>query len=123
MINKLQTAVEIAEEIKLAIIPMMVEIENEGEEDTYITCRGIYRQMEGLVEKLKEVAGGGNNNCKNKNHELENTQKLSEKLHSLLQLWMEGNLTEDDAYILSIATDINHNVLQEIARVKGVECS
>ncbi|WP_038223896.1 hypothetical protein, partial [Xenorhabdus bovienii] len=63
--------------------------------------------------------GGGNTNCKNKNHELENTQKLSEKLQSLLQLWMEGNLTEDDAYILSIATDINHNVLQEIARVRG----
>ncbi|MDE9532619.1 hypothetical protein [Xenorhabdus bovienii] len=59
MNNKLQTAVEIAEEIKLAIIPMMVEIENEGEEDTYITCRGIYRQMKELVEKLKEVAGGG----------------------------------------------------------------
>ncbi|MDE9471014.1 hypothetical protein [Xenorhabdus bovienii] len=123
MSNKLQTAVEIAEEIKLAIIPMMVEIENKGEDDTYITCRGIYRQMKELVEKLKEVAGGGNNDCKNKNHELEKTQKLSEKLHSLLQLWMEGNLTEDDAYILSIATDINHNVLQEIARVKGVECS
>ncbi|MDE9455467.1 hypothetical protein [Xenorhabdus bovienii] len=123
MNNKLQAAVEIAEEIKLAIIPMMVEIENEGEEDTYITCRGIYRQMEGLVEKLKEVAGGGNNDCKNKNHELENTQKLSEKLHSLLHLWMEGNLTEDDTYILSIATDINHNVLQEIARVRGVEYS
>ncbi|MDE9463712.1 hypothetical protein, partial [Xenorhabdus bovienii] len=116
-------AVEIAEEIKLAIIPMMVEIENKGEDDTYITCRGIYRQMKELVEKLKEVAGGGNNDCKNKNHELEKTQKLSEKLHSLLQLWMEGNLTEDDAYILSIATDINHNVLQEIARVKGVEYS
>ncbi|CDH34873.1 conserved hypothetical protein [Xenorhabdus bovienii str. Intermedium] len=119
MNSKLQAAVEIAEEIKLAIIPMMVEIENEGEEDTYITCRGIYRQMEGLVEKLKEVAGGGNNDCKNKNHELENTQKLSEKLHSLLHLLMEGNLTEDDTYILSIATDINHNVLQEIARVRG----
>ncbi|MDE9589963.1 hypothetical protein [Xenorhabdus bovienii] len=59
MSNKLQAAVEIAEEIKLAIIPMMVEIENEGEEDTYITCRGIYRQMEGLVKKLKEVARGG----------------------------------------------------------------
>ncbi|MCG3471461.1 hypothetical protein L7750_13940 [Xenorhabdus bovienii] len=59
MTNKLQAAVEIAEEIKLAIIPMMVEIENEGEEDTYRTCRGIYRQMEGLVEKLKEVARGG----------------------------------------------------------------
>ncbi|MDE9504298.1 hypothetical protein [Xenorhabdus bovienii] len=59
MNNKLQTAVEIAEEIKLAIIPMMVEIENKGEEDTYITCRGIYRQMKELVEKLKEVAGGG----------------------------------------------------------------
>ncbi|MDE1492881.1 hypothetical protein [Xenorhabdus bovienii] len=123
MNNKLQTAVEIAEEIKLAIIPMMVEIENEGEEDTYITCRRIYRQMKELVEKLKEVAGGGNNDCKNKNHELENTQKLSEKLQSLLHLWMEGNLTEEDTYILSIATDINHNVLQEIARIRGVEYS
>ncbi|CDH23950.1 conserved hypothetical protein [Xenorhabdus bovienii str. kraussei Becker Underwood] len=52
---------------------------------------------------------------------MEKTQKLSEKLQSLLHLWMEGSLTEDDTYILSIATDINHNVLQEIARVRGVE--
>ncbi|PHM60530.1 hypothetical protein Xsto_03897 [Xenorhabdus stockiae] len=59
MSNKLQTAVEIAEEIKLQLIPMMVEIENEGEEDTYIMCRGIYRQMKGLIENLKEVSGGG----------------------------------------------------------------
>ncbi|WP_340608307.1 hypothetical protein [Xenorhabdus bharatensis] len=58
MSNKLQTAVEIAEEIKLQLIPMMVEIENEGEEDTYIMCRGIYRQMKGLIENLKEVSGG-----------------------------------------------------------------
>ncbi|MBD2816022.1 hypothetical protein ID850_14930 [Xenorhabdus sp. Flor] len=56
---------------------------------------------------------------KNINHELEEAQKLAEKLQSLLSLWMEGHLSEDDAYILSIATEINQNVLQEIARVRG----
>ncbi|MGJ0580697.1 hypothetical protein ACR71G_22330 [Xenorhabdus bovienii] len=121
MNNKLQAAVEIAEEMETLLVPLMVEIEGGDKTSAYLMCRGIYRQSKVLAEKLREVAGGGNTNCKNKNHELENTQKLSEKLQSLLHLWMDGSLTEDDTYILSIATDINHNVLQEIARAKREE--
>ncbi|MEX0447201.1 hypothetical protein [Xenorhabdus sp. SGI246] len=56
---------------------------------------------------------------KNKNLELEKVQELAEKLQALLVLWMEGRLSEDDAYILNIATEINHNVLLEIGRIRG----
>ncbi|WP_038218090.1 hypothetical protein, partial [Xenorhabdus bovienii] len=121
MINKLQAAVEIAEEIETQLVPLMVEIEGGDKTSAYLMCRGIYRQSKVLAEKLRGTTEGSNNHKDkestnhNLNTELEKTQKLSEKLHSLLHLWMEGNLTEDDTYILSIATDINHNVLQEIA--------
>ncbi|WP_416778155.1 hypothetical protein ACNFJN_08190 [Xenorhabdus budapestensis] len=56
---------------------------------------------------------------KNKHLELEKVQELAEKLQALLVLWMYGRLSEDDAYILSIATEINHNVLLEIGRIRG----
>ncbi|MDE1481463.1 hypothetical protein [Xenorhabdus bovienii] len=107
----------------------MVEIEGGDKTSAYLMCRGIYRQSKVLAEKLRETTERSNNH-KNKEStnsnssiELENTQKLSEKLHSILHLWMKEHLTEDDAYILSIATEINHNVLQEIARARGEEYS
>ncbi|WP_340622439.1 hypothetical protein [Xenorhabdus siamensis] len=56
---------------------------------------------------------------KNKNLELEKVQKLAEKLQALLTLWMEGRLSEEDTCILNIATEINHNVLLEIGRIRG----
>ncbi|PHM68141.1 hypothetical protein [Xenorhabdus kozodoii] len=59
----------------------------------------------------------------NKNLELEEVQNLLEKLQSLLHLWMEGHLSGEDAYILSIATEINHKALQEITRVRGIKYS
>ncbi|WP_416777885.1 hypothetical protein ACNFJN_06605 [Xenorhabdus budapestensis] len=56
---------------------------------------------------------------KNKHLELEKVQELAEKLQALLVLWMYGRLSEDDACILSIATEINHNLLLEIGRIRG----
>ncbi|MBD2784161.1 hypothetical protein ID858_14050 [Xenorhabdus sp. DI] len=55
----------------------------------------------------------------NKKNELEIVQGLVEKLDSLLILWMFGRLTDADANILNIATEINSNVLREIKRIRG----
>ncbi|PHM45602.1 hypothetical protein [Xenorhabdus miraniensis] len=118
MSNKLQAAVEISEEIETQLVSLMAEIDCGDTADAYLMSRGIHRQSKVLAEKLREVAEV-NNNQKSKGHELEKTQKLSEKLQSLLVLWMFGHLTENDANILNIATEINHNVLQEISRIRG----
>ncbi|CDG92261.1 hypothetical protein [Xenorhabdus bovienii] len=59
MNNKLQAAVEIAEEMETLLVPLMVEIEDGDKTSAYLICRGIYRQSKVLAEKLREVAGGG----------------------------------------------------------------
>ncbi len=59
MNNKLQAAVEIAEEMETSLVPLMVEIEGGDKTSAYLMCRGIYRQSKVLAEKLREVAGGG----------------------------------------------------------------
>ncbi|WP_426576849.1 hypothetical protein ACP179_21520 [Xenorhabdus stockiae] len=121
MSNKLQTAVKIAEEIKLQLIPMMVEIENEGEEDTYITCRGIHRQMEGLIEKLKEVSGGGNQGSNNLNITLEPTNNAIYNARVLIDIHVDiwnmlkqlYGYTKDDG-------KTHHNKNQRVTLVEGV---
>ncbi|MDE1487017.1 hypothetical protein KKI90_20495 [Xenorhabdus bovienii] len=58
MSNKLQAAVEIAEEMETLLVPLMVEIEGGDKTSAYLMCRGIYRQSKVLAKKLREVAGG-----------------------------------------------------------------
>ncbi|MDE1494860.1 hypothetical protein KKJ25_07815 [Xenorhabdus bovienii] len=58
MNNKLQAAVEIAEEMETLLVPLMVEIEGGDKTSAYLMCRGIYRQSKVLAEKLREVSGG-----------------------------------------------------------------
>ncbi|MDE1476406.1 hypothetical protein [Xenorhabdus bovienii] len=128
MNNKLQAAVEIAEEIKLAIIPMMVEIENEGEEDTYITCRGIHRQTCDLAQRLRNInkeyiVEGVIDTCSNLDIELEPAKNAIEKLRSLLSTMIDVRGDDDDANLLLIAIDLAFDAGKEIARVRGVEYS
>ncbi|WP_416777883.1 hypothetical protein ACNFJN_06600 [Xenorhabdus budapestensis] len=56
MIDKLQTAVEIAEEVEVQLVPLMFEIDCGNTVDAYLMCRGIYRQCKVLAEKLREAA-------------------------------------------------------------------
>ncbi|MGJ0628869.1 hypothetical protein [Xenorhabdus bovienii] len=44
MNNKLQAAVEIAEEIEASLAPVITGTQNEAEPDTYLMCRGVHRQ-------------------------------------------------------------------------------
>ncbi|MDE9537075.1 hypothetical protein KKI91_20950, partial [Xenorhabdus bovienii] len=55
MSNKLQTAVEIAEEIEASIFPVVTAIQNEAEPDTYLMCRGVHRQTCGLAQPLRNI--------------------------------------------------------------------
>ncbi|KLU14254.1 MULTISPECIES: hypothetical protein [Xenorhabdus] len=66
MNNKLQTAVEIAEEIEASIFPVLTATQNEAEPDTYLMCRGIYRQSKVLAEKLREAAEEYNHEKQNR---------------------------------------------------------
>ncbi|WP_339373287.1 hypothetical protein [Xenorhabdus bovienii] len=43
MNNKLQAAVEIAEEIEASIFPVVTATQNGAEQDTYLMCRGVHR--------------------------------------------------------------------------------
>ncbi|KMJ44358.1 hypothetical protein AB204_14865 [Xenorhabdus khoisanae] len=56
MNNKLQTAIDIAEEIEVQLVPLMCEIDGGTPVDAYLMCRGIHRQSKVLAEKLRGVA-------------------------------------------------------------------
>ncbi|WP_319940622.1 hypothetical protein, partial [Xenorhabdus littoralis] len=55
MNNKLQTAVEIAEEIEASIFPVLTATQNEAEPDTHLMCRGVHRQACYLAQQLREI--------------------------------------------------------------------
>ncbi|MDC9591852.1 hypothetical protein PSI23_21890 [Xenorhabdus sp. XENO-10] len=126
MNNKLQAAVEIAEEIEAAIFPVVTATQNEAEPDTYLMCRGIYRQSKVLAEKLREVAEG--NNQENSNNEslhdkLEVGASEIEALRTYLTLLLDTEKAKHASCLLGIALDLAHSAGKEIARVRGVEYS
>ncbi|MCP9270416.1 hypothetical protein M5U04_20645 [Xenorhabdus sp. XENO-1] len=127
MNNKLQTAVEIAEEIETQLVPLMVEIDSENPTDAYLMCRGIYRQMKGLAEKLREVAGGGNNhessNNESSHDKLEGVASEIESLRTYISLLIDTDKSLSGAQLLSIALIVVFEIGKQIARIRGVEYS
>ncbi|MBD2784162.1 hypothetical protein ID858_14055 [Xenorhabdus sp. DI] len=117
MNNKLQTAVEIAEEIEASISPVVNATQNESEPDTHLMCRGIYRQMKGLAEKLREVSGGNNESLCNK---LEVSASKIEGLKTYIALLLDNENEKQSAHLLSIALDQAIGIGEEIARVRGI---
>ncbi|PHM31325.1 hypothetical protein [Xenorhabdus innexi] len=120
MSNTLQTAVEIAEEIETQLVPLMSEIEDGDSVDAYLMCRGIYRQMKTLAEKLRNVSGGGNNNNSLCN-KLEVSASKVEGLKTYITLLLENESDKHDAHLLSIAVDQVFDIEEEIAQIRGKE--
>ncbi|WP_338803611.1 hypothetical protein WDV76_16125 [Xenorhabdus griffiniae] len=123
MINKLQTAVEIAEEIETQLVPLMCETDNEHSTDAYLMCRGIHRQSKVLAEKLREVAEGNQENSNNESlhDKLEVSASEIEGLRTYLTLLLDTERDRRSAYLLGIALDLACSAGKEIARVRGVE--
>ncbi|AOM39996.1 hypothetical protein [Xenorhabdus hominickii] len=55
MNNKLQAAVEIAEEIEASIFPVVTATQNEAELGSYLMCRSVHRQTCNLAQRLREI--------------------------------------------------------------------
>ncbi|WP_237386999.1 hypothetical protein [Xenorhabdus sp. Sc-CR9] len=123
MNNKLQTAVEIAEEIEASISPVMTAIQNEAEPDTHLMCRGVHRQACNLAQQLREI---------NKEYimpdnqafgELEGVACEIENLRTYVSLLMDTDKSLGGPQLLSIALIAVDNISKEIARIRGVEYS
>ncbi|CBJ81141.1 hypothetical protein XBJ2_1060011 [Xenorhabdus bovienii str. Jollieti] len=128
MNNKLQAAVEIAEEIEASIFPVVTAIQNEAEPDTYLMCRGVHRQTCDLAQRLRDInkeyiMEGVIDTCSNLDIELEPAKNAIEKLRSLLSTMIDVRGDDDDANLLLIAIDLAFDAGKEIARVRGVEYS
>ncbi|MBI6550136.1 hypothetical protein [Xenorhabdus lircayensis] len=123
MNNKLQTAVEIAEEIEASIFPVVTATQNEAQPDTHLMCRGVHRKTCDLAQRLREI---------NKDYIMSDNQAFSElegavceieTLRTYICLLMDTSKELEEAQLLSIALDAVHKISQEIARVRGVEYS
>ncbi|MDC9597329.1 hypothetical protein [Xenorhabdus anantnagensis] len=126
MLSKLETAVEIAEEIEAAIYPVVTATQNEAELDTYLMCRGVHRQACNLAQRLRDInkeyimEDGTGCNLKT---ELEPAGNSIKKLMALLSVMIDVRGDDDDANLLLIAIDLACGAGKEIARVRGVEYS
>ncbi|MDE9484088.1 hypothetical protein [Xenorhabdus bovienii] len=124
MNNKLQAAVEIAEEIEASIFPVVTATQNEAEPDTYLMCRGVHRQTCNLAQLLRNI---------NKEYimvgeaelykELEIGASLIEQLRAYITLLLDTEKDDYRANLTGIASDAIFNIGKEIARVRGVEYS
>ncbi|MDE9431388.1 hypothetical protein [Xenorhabdus bovienii] len=124
MNNKLQAAVEIAEEIEASLAPIITVTQNEVESDTYLMCRGVHRQTRGLAQLLRNI---------NKEYimvgeaelykELEIGASLIEQLRAYITLLLDTEKDDYRANLTGIASDAIFNIGKEIARVRGVEYS
>ncbi|CBJ83095.1 hypothetical protein XBJ2_2030005 [Xenorhabdus bovienii str. Jollieti] len=123
MNNKLQAAVEIAEEIEASIFPVVTAIQNEAEPDTYLMCRGVHRQTCDLAQRLrdinKEYIMSGNQAF----DELEGVASEIENLRTYISLLVDTDKSLSGAELLSIALVAIFHIGKEIARVRGVEYS
>ncbi|WP_258087159.1 hypothetical protein [Xenorhabdus bovienii] len=128
MINKLQAAVEIAEEIEASLAPIITATQNEAEPDAYLICRGVHRQTCNLAQRLKDInkdyiMESVIDTCSNLDIELEPAKNAIEKSRSLLSTMIDVCGDNDDANLLLIAIDLAFDAGKEIARVRGVEYS
>ncbi|AOM42601.1 hypothetical protein [Xenorhabdus hominickii] len=123
MNNKLQAAVEIAEEIEASIFPVVSATQNEAELDAYLMCRGVHRQTCDLAQRLRDINKEYITSDNQAFDELEGVASEIESLRTYVSLLMDTDKSLSGAQLLSIALAAVFNIGKEIARVRGVEYS
>ncbi|OTA14200.1 hypothetical protein Xvie_03921 [Xenorhabdus vietnamensis] len=128
MINKLQAAVEIAEEIEASIFPVMTATQNEAEPDTYLMCRGVHRQAYNLAQRLRDInkeyiMEDNIDTDRNLNIELEPAKNAIDKSRVLISMLIEVGRNDEMATALLVISECILTAGKEIARVRGVEYS
>ncbi|MCG3464123.1 hypothetical protein L7G72_20450 [Xenorhabdus bovienii] len=121
MNNKLQAAVEIAEEIKASIFPVVTATQNKAEPDTYLMCRGIHRQTCDLAQRLRDINKEYIISDNQAFDELEGVASEIENLRTYVSLLVDTDKSLSGAELLSIALVAIFNIGKELARVRGVE--
>ncbi|PHM60943.1 hypothetical protein [Xenorhabdus ishibashii] len=121
MSNKLQTAVEIAEEIEAAMFPVVTATQNEAEPDTYLICRGVHRQACNLAQRLRDINKDYIMSDNQAFDELEGVASEIENLRTYVSLLIDTDKSLTGAQLLSIALIAVCNIGKEIARVRGIE--
>ncbi|MDE9519281.1 hypothetical protein KKJ17_16480 [Xenorhabdus bovienii] len=121
MNNKLQAAVEIAEEIEASLAPIITVTQNEVESDTYLMCRGVHRQTCGLAKLLRNINKEYIMSDNQAFDELEGVASEIENLRTYVSLLVDTDKSLSGAELLSIALVAIFHIGKEIARVRGVE--
>ncbi|MCC8366529.1 hypothetical protein J8V57_09575 [Xenorhabdus sp. PB61.4] len=126
MSNKLQTAVEIAEEIESSIFPVVTATQNEAEPDTYLMCRGVHRQAINLAQQLREInkdfiIEGTVDKCSDMRFELEPAHVAINKSRVFINALIENERNDERAVELSILSDLVLTAIKEIERIRGEE--
>ncbi|MCC8382027.1 hypothetical protein [Xenorhabdus sp. PB30.3] len=111
MSNKLQTAVEIAEEIESSIFPVVTATQNEAEPDTYLMCRGVHRQAINLAQQLREInkdyfMEGEIHSCRYMRFELEPAHVAINKARVFIDTLIENERSKIKAVELTILSDL-----------------
>ncbi|MDE1489032.1 hypothetical protein KKI90_21450 [Xenorhabdus bovienii] len=123
MNNKLQAAVEIAEEIEASLAPIITVTQNEVESDTYLMCRGVHRQTRGLAQLLRNINKEYIMSDNQAFDELEGVACEIENLRTYVSLLVDTDKSLSGAELLSVALVAIFNIGKEIARIRGVEYS
>ncbi|CDH22142.1 hypothetical protein KKJ09_20455 [Xenorhabdus bovienii] len=123
MNNKLQAAVEIAEEIEASLAPIITATQNEVESDTYLMCRGVHRQTRGLAQLLRNINKEYIMSDNQAFDELEGVACEIENLRTYVSLLVDTDKSLSGAELLSVALVAIFNIGKEIARIRGVEYS
>ncbi|MDE1484329.1 hypothetical protein [Xenorhabdus bovienii] len=123
MSNKLQAAVEIAEEIEASLAPIITVTQNEVESDTYLMCRGVHRQTRGLAQLLRNINKEYIMSDNQAFDELEGVACEIENLRTYVSLLVDTDKSLSGAELLSVALVAIFNIGKEISRVRGVEYS
>ncbi|PHM60545.1 hypothetical protein Xsto_03882 [Xenorhabdus stockiae] len=126
MENKLQTAVQIAEEIESSIFPVVTATQNEAEPDTYLMCRGIHRQAINLAQQLRElnkdyIMEGETHSFRDMRFELEPAHVAINKSRVFINALIENERNDERAVELSILSDLVFTAIKEIERIRGEE--
>ncbi|MDE9571153.1 hypothetical protein [Xenorhabdus bovienii] len=123
MNNKLQAAVEIAEEIEASISPVLTATQNEAEPDTYLMCRGVHRKTCDLAQQLREINKEYIMSDNQAFDELEGVASEIENLRTYVSLLIDVDKSLSGTQLLSVALVAIFNIGKELARVRGVEYS
>ncbi|MDE9463449.1 hypothetical protein [Xenorhabdus bovienii] len=123
MNNKLQAAVEIAEEIEASLAPIITVTQNEVESDTYLMCRGVHRQTRGLAQLLRNINKEYIMSDNQAFDELEGVACEIENLRTYVSLLVDTDKSLSGAELLSVALVAIFNIGKEIARIRGIEYS